>query len=110
MPNYMLCELRPVGMMTSLDNTRGSVGQLAEEAGTGNLYIKHGGIWQQITANGALGGNSAQAAAVAVITNGQSVVLKNHAGAVSSGNANLNSAGSVANVAAGVMSSVTAGA
>lgn len=107
---YMLCELHRVGSMATLDNTKGAVGQIVEDHATGNLYIKHGGVWQQITTNGALGGNAAQAAATAVITNGQAVTLKNHVGAVSSGNANLNSAGSVANCAAGVLTAVTAGA
>ena len=108
---FMLCELHRVSAIgVALDNAKGSVGQLAEDSVTGNVYVKHGGVWQQLTANGALGGNAAQAAATAVITNGQAVVIKNHAGAVSSGNAGLNSAGSVANCAAGALTSVTAGA
>src|SRR6185437_1616520 len=107
---FMLCELHRVGSMTTLDNTKGSVGKIVEDHTTGNLYIKHGGVWQQITTNGAQGGNSAQAAATAVVANGQSLVLKNHSGTVSSGNAGLNSTGTVAAVAAGVVTAVVAGA
>lgn len=103
---YMLCELHKVGSMATLDNTKGSVGQLAEDPATGNLYMKHGGVWQQITTNGAQGGNSAAAASVAVITNGQSLTLKKSDGVTtSSGNATLNSP-ATAVVAAGVITNV----
>lgn len=107
---YMLCELHRVGSMTTLDNTKGSVGQIVEDHATGNLYIKHGGVWQQITTNGALGGNSAQSAAVAVIANGQSLTLKKSDGTTTSaGNATLNSP-VTAVVAGGVVTNVKASA
>lgn len=107
---YMLCELHRVGQMATLDNTKGSVGQIAEDPATGNLYIKHGGSWQQITTNGALGGNSAQAANTAVVANGQTLTLKKSDGTTTSvGNAGLNSP-ATAVVVAGVVTNVKASA
>lgn len=133
---FMICELHKVGSMTSLDNTKGSEGQIVEDNSTGNLYIKHAGTWQQIATPSATGKQQAVSLAIAVknsaggitrnltetngvvtlaatdtiVANGDAAVLKNHSGTVSSGNAGLNSAGSVANVAAGVLGAVTAGA
>lgn len=107
---YMLCELHPVGSMTTLDNTKGSVGQLVQDHTTGNLYVKHGGVWQQLTTNGALGGNSAQAANTAVVANGQTLTLKKSDGTTTSvGNAGLNSP-ATAVVAAGAVTNVKASA
>lgn len=107
---YMLCEVHRVSSMATLDNTKGATGQLAEDPATGNLYIKHGGAWQQLTTNGALGGNSAQAANTAVVANGQTLVLKKSDGSTTSvGNAGLNSP-ATAVVAAGVVTNVKASA
>jgi hypothetical protein len=103
---YMICELRKVAGMATLDNTKGSVGQICEDNTTGNLYVKHGGIWQQLTTNGAQGGNSAQAANTAVVANGASLVLKKSDGTTTSaGNAGLNSP-ATAVVAAGAVTNV----
>ena len=107
---YMICELRKVSQMATLDNTKGAVGQIAEDIATGNLYVKHGGAWTQLTTNGALGGNSAQAANTAVVANGASLTLKKSDGTTTSvGNAGLNSP-ATAVVTAGVVSSVKASA
>lgn len=107
---FMLCELREVDSMASLDNTKGAIGQIAKDSATGNLYMKHGGTWQQITANGAQGGNAAIHGNAAVVTNGASLVLKKSDGTTTSvGNAGLNSP-ATAVVAAGAVTSVKASA
>lgn len=107
---FMLCELRKVDSMTSLDNTKGAIGQIAEDSATGNLYIKHGGVWQQLTTNGAQGGNAASYANTPVVPNGASLVLKKSDGTTTSvGNATLNSP-ATAVVAAGAVTNVKASA
>jgi hypothetical protein len=107
---YMLCELRKVAGMATLDNAKGSVGQICEDHVTGNLYIKHGGVWQQLTTNGAQGGNQAAYSTTAIVTNGQSLVLKKSDGTTtSSGNAGLNSPASAV-IANGVVTNVKCGA
>lgn len=107
---YMLCELHRIGGMPTLDNTKGAIGQIAEDSATGNLYVKFNGGWQQLTANGANGGNAASHANTAVIANGQSLTLKKSDGTTTSaGNAGLNSP-ATAVVAAGAVTSVKASA
>jgi len=107
---YNLLETHVVAQMATLDNTKGAIGQLAEDIATGNRFIKYGGGWQQLTVNGALGGNSASHAATAVVPNGASLVLKKSDGTTTSaGNAGLNSP-ATAVVAAGVVTSVKASA
>ena len=131
---YTLMEMHPVGSMATLDNTKGADTQIARDSATGNLYIKHGGAWQQIQMGGSTptpvglsvtvqtqGGGVQRslteangvvtlAATDTILSNNAAVTLKNHSGTVSSGNVGLNSAGSIANVASGALSAVTAGA
>lgn len=107
---YILLETHPVGSMNTLDNTQGSISQLARDTVTGNLYAKFGGVWTQMNTNGAQGGNSASHAPTAVITNGQSIVLKKSDGTTTSaGNATLNSP-ATAVVSNGQLTNVRAGA
>lgn len=107
---YNLLETHVVGQMATLDNTKGAIGQLAEDVATGNRYVKHGGAWQQLTTNGAQGGNAATHANTAVVPNGASLVLKKSDGTTTSvGNATLNSP-ATAVVAAGAVTNVKASA
>jgi len=131
---YMLMDLREVGSMPNLDNTKGSNGQIARDSVTGNLYVKRAAGWTEIQAGGAMptevglsltvqtqgggvqrtltevGGVVTLAGTDTILSNNGAVVLKNHAGTVSSGVSGLNSAGTVANVASGALTAVTAGA
>lgn len=89
---YRLLETHPVGLMATLDNTKGAIGQLAEDTATGNLYLKFNGVWTQINTNGSSGGNAAQHANTAVVANGATATLKKSDGTTTSaGNATLNS-------------------
>lgn len=89
---YTLLETHPVGQMSTLDNTKGAIGQLAQDQSTGNMYMKFNGTWTQINTNGAQGGNAAAHANTAVVANGATATLKKSDGTTTSaGNATLNS-------------------
>jgi hypothetical protein len=111
------------------DNTIGENGDVGRDD-SGNVYVKVNGTWElysnvtggytgPITVENSAGSVTRSLNAVngvvnlaatdAIVANGSSLVLENHSGTVSSGNAGLNSP-AVANVAAGVVSSVQAGA
>lgn len=110
MSTYRLMELHPVGQMATLDNTKGAIGQICEESGTGNLFMKFNGVWNQISTNGAQGGNAASHAATAVVANGATATLKKSDGTTtSSGNATLNSPATVV-VANGAITNIKASA
>jgi hypothetical protein len=130
---FMLMEMHAIGSMATLDNTKGSDSQIARDSTNGDLYIKHGSAWQKVQAGGSTptpvglaitvknssgsktrsltetNGIVTLAATDAIVANADSLVLNNHSGTVSSGNAGLNSP-AVANVAAGVVTNVQAAA
>lgn len=130
-PTYMLCQLQNVGSMTTLDNTKGSSGQIAMRDSDGSIYIKHGGAWQQIwngsaevglaitvkNSSGSISRSLTEsngvvnlAATDTIVANGDSPVLKKSDGATTStGNAGLNSPASAV-VSAGVLQNVKASA
>jgi hypothetical protein len=135
MTMFMICELREVNFMATLDNTKGATGQIARDSATGNLYMKHGGTWQQITTPG-IGGTAVEtslaitvknsagtvsrsltetngivnlASTDAIVSQGNTVTLNKSTGVASSGNATLNSPATV-NVASGAVSNVQASA
>lgn len=107
---YAILETRIASVMATLDNTKGAIGQLCEDTATGNRYVKFNGVWTQLTANGAQGGNSASHASTAVLANGASLVLKKSDGTTtSSGNSGLNSP-ATAVIANGAVTNVKASA
>lgn len=130
---FMLMDLHPSAGYPTLDNTKGSDSQVMRDSTNGDIYIKHGGTWQKTQSGGATptpvglaitvknsaggvtrnlteaNGTVTLAATDAIVSNAASLVLNNHSGVVSSGNAGLNSP-AIATVAGGLVTNVVAGA
>lgn len=131
---FMLLEMRPVDFMATLLTSKGALGSQCRDSTNGDIYVKRSTGWVKILTGGVTPVDALASVAVknsagtitrtltettpgvvnlaatdTIVANNDAVVLKNHAGTVSTGVAGLNSAGTLANVAAGVVSSVTAG-